>query len=110
MLQLQRERANSDAKNGCVILKRVGKAQKQPLTLAVAVCATLKRKLCKANSQTLGTRGKKKKVSSLKESSLIDLNVVRFTDIEHKLEKQKKLFLREVILAELEIARNNFCK
>lgn len=59
---LRQNRANSDAKNGCVIIKRVGKAQKQPFTLAMTVWAILcdKRKFCKVKTQTLETRGGKK--------------------------------------------------
>lgn len=56
---LRQNCANSDAKNGCVIIKRGGKAQKQPFTLAMAVEAILcdKRKFCKVKTQTLETRG-----------------------------------------------------
>lgn len=56
---LRQNCANSDAKNGCVIIKRGGKAQKQPFTLAMAVEAILcdKRKFCKVKTQTPETRG-----------------------------------------------------
>lgn len=47
------------------------------------------KKVLQSKDSNSGNKGGKKNFLSLKESSSIDLSVVRFIDIEHKCEKQK---------------------